>query len=217
MTPRARLRLAVAGLTAAALLILAVAALQPALRLVGRALVVEDALAASDAVVIVAGGIPAREATAAALYRRGWAPLVVLSNDFTPDRVRALIALGVRRLDYQGESLLVLHEHGVPPDAIVALAVPVKTTEAELGVVAETARTRGWRRVILVTSPQHSRRVKLVWTRESSGSVEGLVALVKEDDFPGDGWWRKRRQAENVLHEYLGLAAIYLGVSKYLN
>jgi hypothetical protein len=27
----------------------------------------------------------------------------------------------------------------------------------------------------------------------------------------------KRRQAEAVLHEYLGLAAIYLGVSKYLN
>jgi len=59
--------------------------------------------------------------------------------------------------------------------------------------------------------------VKLVWTREASGGIEGLVALVKEDDVPGDGWWRKRRQAEAVLHEYLGLAAIYLGVSKYLN
>jgi uncharacterized SAM-binding protein YcdF (DUF218 family) len=83
--------------------------------------------------------------------------------------------------------------------------------------VAEAARARGWRRVILVTSPQHSRRVKLVWTRETSGRVEGLVALAKEDDFQSDGWWRKRRQAEAVLHEYLGLAAIYLGVSKYLN
>ena len=217
MTGRARLRLVVAGLLAAALVILAVAALQPALRLVGRALVVEDALAASDAVVIVAGGIPAREATAAALYRRGWAPLVVLSNDFTPDRVRELITLGVRRLDYQGESRLVLEKHGVPPGAIVALPVPVKTTEAELKLVAEAARARGWRRVILVTSPQHSRRAKLVWTRETSGGIEGLVVLAKEDDFPGDGWWWKRRQAENVLHEYLGLAAIYLGVSKYLN
>ena len=128
-----------------------------------------------------------------------------------------MIALGARRLDYQGESRLVLDKHGVPPDAIVALAEPVKTTEGELRLVAETARARGWRRIILVTSPQHSRRVKLVWTRESSGSVEGLVALVKEDDFPGDGWWRKRRQAESVLHEYLGLVAIYLRVSPYLN
>jgi uncharacterized SAM-binding protein YcdF (DUF218 family) len=105
----------------------------------------------------------------------------------------------------------------VPAEAIVALSVPVKTTEAELKLVAEAARARGWRRVILVTSPQHSRRVKLVWTREASGGIDGRVALAKEDDFPGEGWWWKRREAEAVLHEYLGLAAIYLGVSKYLN
>jgi uncharacterized SAM-binding protein YcdF (DUF218 family) len=216
VTRRTGLRLAVAGLTAAAMVILAAVALQPALRLLGRTLVVEDALATADAVVIVAGGIPTREATGAGLYSRGLAPLVVLSNNFTPDRVRELITLGARRLDYQGESRLVLEKHGVPAEAIVALSVPVKTTEAELKLVAEAARARGWRRVILVTSPQHSRRVKLVWTREAGG-IEGLMALAKEDDFPAEGWWWKRREAESVLHEYLGLAAIYLGVSKYLN
>ena len=183
----------------------------------GRALVVEDTLAPSDAIVIVAGGIPTREATAAGLYSRGLAPLVVLSNNFTPDRVRDLIALGARHLDYQGESRLVVEAHGVPPNAIVALPVPVKTTEAELKLVADTARARGWRRVILVTSPQHSRRVKVVWSREAAGKIEGLVALAEDDDFPGEGWWWRRRDAEAVLHEYLGLAAIYLGVSKYLN
>jgi len=209
--------LAMAALAAAAMIAVAWAAHRPALRLVGQALVVEDALAPADAVVVVAGGTPSRESAAADLYNRGLAPLVVLSNDFTPDRVRRLIAVGARRLDFQGEARLVLHAQGVPQDAVVLLAVPVKTTEAELRVVAESARTRGWRRVILVTSPQHSRRVKLVWARESSGRVEGLVALAREDDFPGDGWWRKRRQAEGILHEYLGLAAIYLGISPYFN
>ena len=217
MTRRTRIRLAVGAMTAAVMAILAVAALEPALRLVGRALVVEDAVAPSDAIVIVAGGIPTREATAAGLYGRGLAPLLVLSNNFTPDRVRELIALGGRHLDYQGESRLVVEKHGVPPTAIVALSPPVKTTEAELKLVAETARARGWRRVILVTSPQHSRRVKLVWSREAAGKIEGLIALAEVDEFPGEGWWWKRRDAEAVLHEYLGLAAIYLGVSKYLN
>jgi uncharacterized SAM-binding protein YcdF (DUF218 family) len=217
VTLRARRRLAVAALLAAALVVLAAAAHRPALRLIGRALVVEDALAPADAVVIMAGGIPTREATAAGLYRKGWAPLVVLSNDFTPARVRDLIALGARRLDYQGEARLVLEKYGVPPNAIVALSVPVKTTEAELRLVAEAAQARGWRRIILVTSPEHSRRVRLVWARQAPGSIEGRVALVRSDDFLEDGWWRKRRQAEAVLHEYLGLAAIYLGVSKYLD
>ena len=187
------------------------------LRLIGQALVVEDTLAPADAIVVVAGDIPSSETMAAGVYVRGLAPLVVLSNDFTPDRVRELIALGARRLDYQGESRLVLQAHGVPPDAIMALAAPVKSTEAELRLVAGAARARGWRRIILVTSPHHSRRVKLVWTRESPRSIEGLIALAKEDDFAGDGWWRKRRQTEAVLHEYLGLAVIYLGVSKYLD
>lgn len=217
MTPRSRRRLAITALLAAALVVLVVAAHRPALRLIGRALVVEDGLAHADAIVVVAGGIPSHEATAAGLYRSGLAPLVVLSNNFTPDRVRQLIALGARPLDFQGESRLVLEKHGVPPDAIVALSVPVKTTETELRLVAETVRARGWRRIILVTSPHHSRRVKLVWTREAPVGIEALIAIVKEDDFLGGSWWRKRRQAEAVLHEYLGLAAIYLGASKYLN
>jgi uncharacterized SAM-binding protein YcdF (DUF218 family) len=211
VTARAR------GLVVAALVLvaLAVAAHGPALRLIGRALVVEDPVAKVDAIVVVAGGTPSREDAAAALFREGLAPDVVLSNPFTPDRVRQLITMGARRLDYQGESRLVLEQRGVPAQAIVALPQPVKTTEAELKVVGELARARGWRRVILVTSPQHSRRVKLVWSRQAPADIQSIVRIAQDDDFLDD-WWRKRRQAEAVLHEYLGLAAIYLGISPLL-
>jgi len=211
VTPRAR-RLITAALVVGAL---AVVAHAPALRLIGRALVVEDPLAQADAIVVIAGGTPAREEAAATLHREGLAPDVVLSNQFTPERVRNLIALGARRFDYQGEARIVLEKRGVPSQAIVALPAPVKTTEAELKVVGEAARARGWRRVILVTSPLHSRRVKLVWSREAPSGIEGLVRVVQGDDFLDGDWWRKRREAEAVLHEYLGLAAIYLGISPY--
>jgi uncharacterized SAM-binding protein YcdF (DUF218 family) len=206
-------RLVLAALVLAAI---AVVALVPALRLIGRALVVEDPLAKADAIVVVAGGTPDREEAAARLYRQGLAPEVLLSNQFTPERVRDLIALGARRFDYQGEARVALEKHGVPSPAIVALLTPVTTTEAELKAVGEAARVRGWHRVILVTSPQHSRRVKLVWTREAPAGIEGLVRVVPEDQFLDGDWWRKRRQAEAVLHEYLGLTAIYLGISHLL-
>lgn len=212
MTSRAR-RLVLAALVLAAI---AVVALVPALRLIGRTLVVEDPLAKADAIVVVAGGTPDREEAAATLYRQGLAPEVLLSNQFTPERVRDLIALGARRFDYQGEARVALEKHGVPSPAIVALPTPVTTTEAELKVVGEASRVRGWHRVILVTSPQHSRRVKLVWSREAPAGIEGLVRVVPEDTFLDGDWWRKRRQAEAVLHEYLGLAAIYLHISPYL-
>jgi uncharacterized SAM-binding protein YcdF (DUF218 family) len=212
VTARAR------GLVVAALVLvaLAVVAHGPALRLIGRALVVEDPVTKADAIVVVAGGTPSREETAATLFREGLAPDVVLSNPFTPDRVRHLIAMGARRLDYQGEARVVLEHRGVPAKAIVALPQPVKTTEAELKAVGELARSRGWRRVILVTSPQHSRRVKLVWSRQAPPDIQSIVRIAQDDDFLDGDWWRKRREAEAVLHEYLGLAAIYLGISHLL-
>ena len=212
MTARAR-GLAVAALVVVALVVVGHGSV---LRLVGRALVVEDPVAKADAIVVVAGGTPSREEAAARLFREGLAPDVVLSNPFTPDRVRHLITMGARRLDYQGESRVVLEQSGVPPQAIVALPQPVKTTEAELKVVGEAARSRGWRRVILVTSPQHSRRVKLVWSRQAPADIESILCVAQDDDFLDGEWWRKRREAEAVLHEYLGLAAIHLGISHLL-
>jgi uncharacterized SAM-binding protein YcdF (DUF218 family) len=186
---------------------------KPLLRMVGAALVVEDALQRADAIVVVAGGTPSREAAAAALFRAGWAPRVIVSNDFTPARVRELIALGIRPFDLQGESRGALERYGVPSAAIVALEEPVRITEAELRVVHQVAVAQGYRRVILLTSPHHTRRVRLIWWREAHGDVEGLVVSARGDPFPVDDWWRRRRFAEAVLHEYLGLLAIYLGIS----
>jgi hypothetical protein len=35
--------------------------------------------------------------------------------------------------------------------------------------------------------------------------------------FPAeDGWWRRRRCSEAVLHEYLGLLALYLHISSLM-
>ena len=211
-----RRRRAVSGVLAAFLLlgVAAVLAHGPLLRLVGRALIVEDPLARADAIVVVAGGTPTREATAAALFREGWAPRIIVSNQFTPERVRELIRLGIRRTDVQGEARLALEKHGVPAAAIVAIGEPVRITETELRLVRETAQTRGYRRLILVTSVLHSRRVRLIWAREAHGQIVGLVVGARgEGEFSVDDWWRHRRMAEAVLHEYLGLLAIYLGVS----
>jgi len=214
MTPRARRALR----WAAVLVVLALATVlghAPAFRWLGTALVVEDPLQPADAIVVLAGGIPVREAAAAALYRGGLAPRVVVSNQHTPSRVNELIRMGIRAHDFQGESRLVLERHGVPPTALVLLREPVEITETELRLVGLVAQEQGWRRVILVTSPQHSRRVRLVWGRQAPAGIEALVTLAPEDGFEVDGWWRKRREAEAVLHEYLGLAALYLRISPY--
>lgn len=199
-----------------ALLALVAVAHRPLLRAAGDALVVEEPGPPADAIVVVAGGTPGREARAAALFQAGGAPRVLVSRQFVPGRVQTLIAMGIRPLDFQGESVRVLEKLGVPRDAIVTLDQPVEITETELRQVVAAARARGWHRVTLVTSGPHTRRVRLIWRREAAGAIEAGIVAAPDECSSADGWWRRRRCSEAVLHEYLGLFALYLNVSSWM-
>ena len=207
------------GIALIALLVLAglaVLAHRPVLRAVSQVLVVDDPRERADAIVVVAGATPAREEIAAELFRAGWAPRVLVSRQFVGDRVQRLLDMEIRRLDYQGESVAALERYGVPREAIVTLDQPAEITETELRAVVAAARDRGWRRVILVTSPFHGRRVRLIWRREGGGAIEGRLATAPDECSVGDAWWHRRRCSEAVLHEYLGLFALYANVSSWM-
>jgi uncharacterized SAM-binding protein YcdF (DUF218 family) len=190
---------------------------EPVLRAVARALIVEDALADADALVVVAGGAPFPERAVADLFKQGWAPRVIVSRPVNPAPVAALVQMGVRPLDVYGESQAALLRFGVPAAALVTIKQTAQITEDELALVREEARSRGWHRLILVSSPEHTRRVKTIWYRRGSNGVGAIVRASPYGNSPRDGWWRERRMAERVLHEYLGLAALYLGVSGWMH
>lgn len=212
---RAR-RFVIGGAAVLALAVVVWAVHAPVLRWVAGNLSIEDALGEADSIVVVAGGAPFRERAAADLYAQGWAPNVLISRPTNPPAVDALVTLGVRPLDLQAESRAALIHFGVPAGAVVALTEPVHITEEELAVVKREARARNWRRLILVTSPEHTRRVKTIWYRRGNRDVEAIVrGSVYGRSLEGP-WWRDRRLAEGVLHEYLGLAAIYLGISSWM-
>jgi uncharacterized SAM-binding protein YcdF (DUF218 family) len=209
-------RLVVALIVLAGLIGLGALLHQPLLRAAGQALAVEGPRRPADAIVVVAGSTPNREEAAAALFREGRAPLVVVSRQFVPPRVRRLLDMGIRPHDFQGESVLALERFGVPRAAIVTLDQPVQITETELALVAAAARARGWRRLALVTTWMHSRRVRLIWGRHSDGAIEGDIVPVADECAPPEPWWRRRRCSEVILHEYLGLLALHLRVSSLM-
>jgi hypothetical protein len=88
--------------------LVAVVAHRPLLRAAGRILVVEPSDGPADAIVVVAGSTPTREALAATLFRERRAPVVVVSRQTMPVRVQQLLDLGIRPLDFQGESVAAL-------------------------------------------------------------------------------------------------------------
>jgi len=212
MMRRALRILPVVAVALAALVFALIVGHAPVLRAVGGWLKVEGELQHADAIVVLAGGTPRREATAAAVWKEGWAPQIIISKAYERPDVREMIALGVRKLDQQSEARKVLEAYGVPADRITAIPDVSRTTEPELAMVRDLARKHGYQRLILVTSPHHTRRVRLIWGREAEGGPEGIVIAARER-FPFDDWWRRRRAAESVLHEYLGLLVVSLGIS----
>ena len=203
ISTRPRRRLLVA-LLVAALAVIGVVAGLPAL---GGWLVVAEPLAPSDAIFVLEGRTPAREVEAAALYHRHLAPIVGISRARDPLTVARQLA---RLPPGQETAGLVLRNVGVPAGAIVLLDREVQNTVEELRVIAEASRARGFRRVILVTSPSHTRRVRTIWSARVR-DVTALVHPTSYETFSPRGWWRSRHGVEEVVHEVGGIVNFRLG------
>ena len=182
----------------------AVVAGAPAL---GLWLVVADPLRPSDAIFVLDGYFPAREVEGAALYHRGLAPVVGISLARDPQPLTRRLA---RLPPPQDGAVIVLRNLAVPASAILRSDRIVQNTAEELAVIAEVSRARGFRRVILVTSPSHTRRVRMIWD-EQPGGIEALVHPNPYQRFDARRWWRSRQGIEEMVHELGGMANFLLG------
>jgi uncharacterized SAM-binding protein YcdF (DUF218 family) len=98
----------------------------------------------------------------------------------------------------------------VPPRAIVTLRRRAQSTASEARTVARWACARGFDRLIVVTSPSHTRRARLVFERALGPDVALTMRPAPDDSFAGDRWYRVRRDAKVVLSEWQKLAHHWL-------
>jgi hypothetical protein len=73
-------------------------------------------------------------------------------------------------------------------------------------------RGEGKSKVIIVTSPEHTRRVRALWRRLAGANQRAIVRASSEDPFDRDHWWRNTRDAYAVVRELLGLANAWAGL-----
>ena len=85
-------------------------------------------------------------------------------------------------------------------------------TEEELQEAAREMRRAGKSSVILVTSPQHTRRVWTLWRAAGGKRSQGNVHAAHEDPFDPDHWWRNTRDVFSVVRETLGLVNAWAGL-----
>jgi uncharacterized SAM-binding protein YcdF (DUF218 family) len=175
----------------------------------GLYLTVSDPLEPSDAIFVLEGRTPAREIEAATLYHRRYAPRVVLTlaRDPIPAIARRLAGEPMPQMRAQR----VLQHAGVPADAIVRLSRVVENTDQELAADFDYARASGFRRVILVTSAYHTRRVKVIWASRYGRALPALVHPTPYEHWDPARWWRSRHYVEWTVHELFGILNFQLG------
>jgi uncharacterized SAM-binding protein YcdF (DUF218 family) len=176
------------------------------LPLMGRFLVVSDPPRKADAVVPLGGGGVRRVAQAAALLKDGYATWFVATN-------AELDLPGVR----SSYSQLVWQEaqwQGVTPERILVAPGLVETTYEEALAVRTLAEEQGWRSLLVVTDPYHTRRARLCFQQVFRGTdVTIAVHAVEGSWYDAETWWQSADGLRETWTEYVKLALHVLGYS----
>jgi uncharacterized SAM-binding protein YcdF (DUF218 family) len=181
--------------------LLGAASIVAALAGVGHYLDVTDPLTKADAIVAISGDTGARAETAVALWKQGYAPVLIFSGGSSdPESVasaelmkRSAVAAGVpaNAIEVEGESA---------------------TTEQNASRVAELMSARGLRTAILVTSPYHQRRAALLFAREfDRASLSFRNHPANDPDWDANLWWVREPSRSLTLVELAKLGALVAG------
>jgi uncharacterized SAM-binding protein YcdF (DUF218 family) len=167
----------------------------PLLRVLGGALIRTDSPRASDAIVILSDDNyqADRAAKAAELLKAGWAPRIVASGRYL--RPYASIS----QLEQRD-----LRDRGVPASSIVLFPHRAASTREECSALSAYFASRGWKRILIVTSNYHTRRADYICSRLMPAGTELHVIPADDYEYNPDNWWDSRQGTKIFFHELSG-------------
>ena len=180
------------------------------LRGLGRILVVEDVSQPSEVVVVAVDAYDAGVLEASDLVRAGTADQVAVFTDPPNPVDREFLRRGVAYNDAGARAVRQLEELGV------ARVLQIRRTTAE-GSQEMSELLRHWcqeqdiRSMVVVTAPDHSRRVQRLLRRSLNGlNVRVLVRPTRYADFDPDHWWETRAGQRMAIIELQKLALDFI-------
>lgn len=165
---------------------------QPLLRAVGHALVWEDPIQPVDVV---------------AVPRSAGDYVLLDAIDLVSDRKARRVALftlppdaaqrEVERRGYGVDSAPTRRKHllragGVADGQMVHIPTPVGGTADEIRQLARWCRENRVRSILLLGTPDHTRRAHRILARELAPGTKGIVRPTRLGRFTADGWWTTR-------------------------
>lgn len=173
----------------------------PLLRGLAYALTVDTVGPPADYIVPLGGGAETRPFVAAALYKQQLAPKVLIFEYGTNDAIRMGVTSSGTELYRR-----VLELEGVPPSAIRVVPGIVRDTRDEALAVLHALPPQRPARLVVVTSPEHTRRALWAFRKVFAGThVDIRMAPARHLRFDETNWWRHDEGVLAYLHEYLKL------------
>ena len=158
----------------------------------GRYLYYKDEMKPADVIVVLAGEETERVEYGVKLFKEGWA---------RKDRI--ILAGGPLVWKYTWASLMKEQAEflGVPKNDIL-LEGKSRTTEEDAKFTKEILDKHGYKSLILVTSPYHSRRADKIFRKVMGDKTMIISAPADKSWFSFRDWWKRRRDRATVLDEY---------------
>jgi hypothetical protein len=164
---------------------------QALLQAVGRALVVDESLEGADVVVVPGWTQAAGVLEAADLVHQGLASRVVVLLDGPDVAEKELVRRGV--MSPTQASWLVSLLTRLQVAQVESVTDSGNGTEAESLVLPEWCDRHQWRTVIVISLPDHSRRLRRLLRRSMRGhATRVIVRTSRYSSFDPDAWWRTR-------------------------
>ena len=154
--------------------------------------------ARADLLVALGGDNGGRAYGVLDLYRKGFAPRVLLTGpDGGFSRTRAAY------LNWRARYLI---DEGIPERAILFDRRAVNSWEEAVNTLA-LMRAMKLNRVLVVSDPPHTRRLSWVWDKVFAGSgMAYTLVAAEQEDWDAAHWWRTSSNAQYVFREYIKLA-----------
>ncbi|MFC1474697.1 YdcF family protein [bacterium] len=167
---------------------------------------VQDPLEKADAIYVYGGGVIERPVYAAKLYREGYAPTVVVGGILMDSN---LIAIG-HYLNDGDINRKVVVKRGVPGKRIVQIWEGTSTYE-ETESLKKYILQNKLKSVILVTSPFHTRRVRMCARRVFKDTgVKLIVTSVPDPEVNLENWWVDERDLVNIAVEFIKITYYFI-------
>ena len=150
--------------------------------------------AKAELILALGGDVGGRVDKAAALFRQGFAPKVMLTgleNSHTATRPHYL--------NWRARFLI---DHGVPEEALLFDRLSANTWEEAVNTL-RFMQESNMQRVLVVSDPPHLRRLDWVWSKVFAGNGEEyrLIAAPMQS-WDAARWWKNEASAQYVLMEY---------------